>query len=257
MLTNNEIKYFAGLKNKRTRDEEGKFLVEGLHLIKECLSSELYYKDFIECIIVRDDFNLTGIPTKDIDILYASAKNFDKLSDTINPQGIIAVVKKPEHPNRLHNSGKNKLIIALDNINDPGNLGTIIRTCYWFNVDKILVSKNSVDLYNSKVLRASQGAIFHTDITTEADIILELLQLKDEFQILLTDLNAKKNLSDFIIKRNERYIIVFGNEANGISEDIKNQGFDLIKIGSFSDCESLNLSVSAGILIYQFANGLK
>ncbi len=257
MLTNNEIKYYAGLKNKRTRDEEEKFLVEGVHLIKECLSSQLYYKDFIECIIARDDFDLSVLPTKDIDILYASAKNFDKLSDTVNPQGVIAVVKKPEHPNRLHNSEKNRLIIALDNINDPGNLGTIIRTCYWFNVDKILISKNSVDLYNSKVLRASQGAVFHTDITTEADINSELLQLKDEFQILLTDLNAQKNLSNFNVKKTGRYIIVFGNEANGISDEIKKQDFDLIKIDSFTGCESLNLSVSAGIILNHFASGLK
>ena len=105
-------------------------------------------------------------------MLYCSEKNFDKISDTVNPQGIIAVVKKPEHASRMHNSEKNKLIIALDNINDPGNLGTIIRSCYWFNVDKILISRNSVDLYNSKVIRASQGAIFHTDITNEGDLRL-------------------------------------------------------------------------------------
>jgi len=257
MLTNNEVKYFAGLKNKKIRDEEGKFLIEGLHLIKECLSSDLYYKDYIECIIARDNFDLTLLPLKDIEILYVSEKNFDKLSDTVNPQGIMAVVKKPEHSNRLHNSEKNKLIIALDNINDPGNLGTIIRTCYWFNADKILISKNSVDLYNSKVLRASQGAVFHTDVVTEADIRTELLHLKGEYQILLTDLSAKKNLSELNIKKNQRYIIVFGNEANGISDEIKNQGFDFIKIDSFSDCESLNLSVSAGIILNHFANALK
>ena len=92
----------------------------------------------IECIIARDDFDLSTVPTKDIEVLYCSEKNFDKISDTVNPQGIIAVVKKPEHASRMHNSEKNKLIIALDNINDPGNLGTIIRSCYWFNVDKIL-----------------------------------------------------------------------------------------------------------------------
>ena len=257
MLTNKEIKYYADLKNKRSRDEEGKFLVEGIHLIKECLSSELYYSDQVECIIARDDFDLSLVPTKDVEIFYASQKNFERLSDTVNPQGIIAVVKKPEHENRLHNSDKHRIIVALDNINDPGNLGTIVRTCYWFNVDKILISKNSVDLYNPKVLRASQGAIFHTDIVTEADLRIELLQLKDECQILLTDLDAKKNLSDLNIKQSEKYIIVFGNEANGISEEIKSQGFDMIKIDGFSDCESLNLSVSAGIILYQVANSLK
>jgi TrmH family RNA methyltransferase len=257
LLTNKEVKYYADLKNKRHRDDTGLFLVEGVHLIRECLSSQLYYRDMIVCIIARDNFDLSSIPTKDIEIIYASEKNFARLSDTVNPQGIIAVVKKPEHSSRLHNSEKNKLIIALDNINDPGNLGTIIRTCYWFNVDKILISRNSVDLYNPKVLRASQGAIFHTDIITEAEIRAELLQLKDEYKILLTDLEAKKNLSDFSIKKNDRYIIVFGNEANGISEEIKKQGFDMIKIDSFSNCESLNLSVSAGIILYQFANGIK
>lgn len=257
MLTNKEIKYYADLKNKRSRDEEGKFLVEGIHLIKECLSSQLYYSEQIECIIARDDFDLSLVPTKDIEIFYASAKNFDRLSDTVNPQGIIAVVKKPEHSNRLHNSDKHKLIVALDNINDPGNLGTIIRTCYWFNVDKILISKNSVDLYNPKVIRASQGAIFHADIITEADLRVELLQLKDECKILLTDLDAKTNLSEYNIKQDEKYIIVFGNEANGISEEIKNQGFDLIKIDDFTGCESLNLAVSAGIILYKFKTALK
>lgn len=257
MLTNNEIKYFAGLKNKKTRDEEGKFLVEGIHLIKECLSSQLYYKDHIEYIIARDNFDLSLIPTKDIEILYCSEKNFDKLSDTVNPQGILAVVKKPQHPKKMHNSDKNKLIIALDSINDPGNLGTIIRSCYWFNADKILISKNSVDLYNSKVIRASQGAIFHTDITNEADLKSELMQLYGEYRILLTDLNAHQNLSDFTIDKKDKFVIVFGNEANGISEELRKQNFDLIKIDSFSRCESLNLSVSAGIILYRFASALK
>ncbi|MBS1491879.1 MAG: RNA methyltransferase [Bacteroidetes bacterium] len=257
MLTNKEIKYFADLKNKRTRDEEGKFLIEGIHLIKECLSSDLYYKDYIDCIIARDDFDLSLVPTKDIEILYASEKNFNRLADTVNPQGIIAVVRKPEHPEKLVLSESAKLIVALDNINDPGNLGTIIRTCYWFNVDKILISKNSVDLYNSKVLRASQGAMFHVDILPDCDLNLELLNLSEQYEVLLTDLGAKKNLSQFPINKNKKYAIVFGNEANGISQEIKNQEFELIKIDDYSDCESLNLSVSAGILLYNFKTVLK
>jgi TrmH family RNA methyltransferase len=257
MLTNKEIKYYSDLKNKRTRDEEGKFLIEGIHLIKECLSSDLYYKDYIECIIARDDFDLSLVPTKDTEILYASEKNFNRLSDTVNPQGIIAVVKKPEESKKLHLNETTKIIVALENINDPGNLGTIIRTCYWFNIDKILISGNSVDLYNSKVLRSSQGALFHVNIVTDCNINSELLKLKEEFDVLLTDLGAKKSLSQFPIDRNKKYIIVFGNEANGISEEIKNQKFDLIKIDDYSDCESLNLSVSAGIILYKFKTDLK
>ena len=120
--------------------EEGKFLVEGIHLIKECLSSKLYYGARSSALSQGMISTYPAVvPTKDIEVLYCSEKNFDKISDTVNPQGIIAVVKKPEHASRMHNSEKNDLIIALDNINDPGNLGTIIRSCYWFNVDKIVV----------------------------------------------------------------------------------------------------------------------
>ena len=256
MLTNNEIKYYVGLKNKKTRNEEGKFLIEGLHLIRECLASKFYYKDYIESIIVRDDFNLSQIPTKDIEVLYVSEKNFDKISDTVNPQGIIAVVRKPEYSDDYTHSNLN-LIVALENINDPGNLGTILRTCYWFNAGKILVSAGSVDLYNSKVLRASQGAVFHTNVRTEVDLYSELEKLSSDHEILLTDLSSKKSLSELNIDKNKKYVIVFGNEANGISDEIKEYKYDLIKIDNFTDCESLNLSVSAGIILNKFANALK
>lgn len=259
-MTKNEIKYFSGLKKKKYRESERKFLIEGAHLIEECLKSEIY-RSHLEKVFLSDDFRnhelLKFIRNSEhkTDIIPLDDKEFSQLSETVNSQGIIGVVSKNRSTSNELAAGN--LIVALNSINDPGNLGTIIRTCYWFGVDQLIISKNSAELYNSKVIRSTQGAVFDLNIKDEADLDADLkIFFERGYNIILTDLNADTNLSDLRYNTYDKYVFVFGNEATGINKNIlDNVNYHKIRINGFSDCESLNISVSAGIVLYTFKNG--
>jgi TrmH family RNA methyltransferase len=256
MLSSKELKLFLALKQKKIREKEGKFLIEGFHLIDECLKSSFR----IECIIIcegikkgqSDNSLLTLISIRKIPVHYVKRHQFIKLCETENSQGLIAVIYK-KTPKQL-DSISLRSVVVLDKISDPGNLGTIIRTAYWFGIDCIFLSHGSVDIYNSKVIRATQGALFHVNFYENVDLRSELSKLRsNKFEIYLFDLKAEKDLKNTTFS--DRNVFVFGNESDGISPEILEMSFEKVKINSFSDCESLNVSVSCGIVLsfYKFA----
>ena len=257
-MTNNELKYHENLKRKKFRDSEDLFLIEGIHLIEECLKSK-YYRQSLNKLIIRNGFandkflkNIQTVPGN-IEIAYLENNKFKRLSETVNTQGIIGVVRKTSLERK---SKRNNLIVALDCINDPGNLGTIIRTCYWFDVDEILISKQSAELFNSKVIRATQGAMFNMIINENQDLSKELNKLNTEgYQIYLADSNGRKLLSNLKFKNNDHVVFVFGNEAHGISKElIRSKSFNTIRIKRNTNCESLNVGVSVGIFLNSCRN---
>ncbi len=253
MLSKNGLKYYSSLRQKKIRENEGKFLIEGFHLLEECLRSSY----FLECVMVSQSVSfeknsklLSELEKKKITVHYLKESHFNKLADTENSQGIAAVVltKQDKYYESLY---KSKLIIALDKINDPGNMGTIIRTAYWFGADSVIISEDSVDIYNPKVLRATQGALFHIDIYNDVNLPKTLENLKKHgLAIYLLDAKAEKNIGD--ITPGDKTILVFGNEAGGISEYILNKGFERVKIKGFTNCESLNVSAACAIALYEF-----
>jgi RNA methyltransferase, TrmH family len=253
-LTNEELKYYIKLKQKKYREESKEFLIEGVHLIEECIKSK-YYKKNLYKVFVRNDFDDNIIKSlKNFEIEYLPATGFNKLAETENSQGIIGVVQMQENL-PLQNS---KIICAIENLNDPGNLGTIMRTCWWFGVDNILIGKDSVDIYNSKVIRASQGAIFNLLIKDKTNLAEELMNYhKNNYEIIITDLHTKDSLNNYKFAQDKKYILVLGNEANGISDEIKNlPQFIKIKIDSYTNCESLNVASSAAIIFYEIRKNI-
>lgn len=258
-MTGNELKYFSKLRLKKYRDQENKFLIEGDHLVAECVRSKFYSSNLTN-IFIREDYSNESLLDKiqikrpDIEITSLSERQFNQLTETVNPQGIIGVVLKSAKNSRTLN-GESKLITALDNVNDPGNLGTIIRTCHWFGLDELIIGTESVEIFNPKVIRASQGSLFHFEIHDNIELTKELkLYFENGYKIILADLNSKLCLDELSIDSNKKYLIVFGNEAKGIRDEISgNKNYDKIKIRGFSDCESLNLSVSAGIFLNAFS----
>ena len=255
-MNNKELKYYSNLKKKDFRDSENKFLIEGKHLIEECLKSR-YYSRNISLIIIRDDFSdgiLSVIKNSGIPHEKINANKFSKISETKNSQGIIAVINKISL--NIRGIKEAKLIVALDNINDPGNLGTILRTGWWFDVDKIYLSSDSVDLFNSKVIRGSQGAVFNCDIETNIDLIKKTNELYSKgWEIIAADLNTENFLDNMDFKNYKKRMLIFGNEANGVNKHILSESsVKKIKIRGFSECESLNVGVSAGILLSYFKN---
>jgi RNA methyltransferase, TrmH family len=252
-LTAEEAKKLASLKTKKYRDKYNQFLIEGEHLIYEAINSG--YTDAIEYVVLRNNYNNDAFldNLEGYKILETGKRNFDKISETSNPQGIAALVRKKYSNNETDTD----IIVALDNINDPGNAGTIIRTSYWFGVSNVLLSSNSVDLYNSKTVRASQGALFHLNIKEDSDLNAELetFRLKG-YEIVVTCLESTE-LEIYPVEKGKKYVIVFGNEANGVSESIvKNKNFGKVSIKGFSECESINVAVSSGIILNHFRRKL-
>ncbi|MFZ4590836.1 MAG: TrmH family RNA methyltransferase, partial [Ignavibacteria bacterium] len=244
-LTNNELKLIGSLQNKKFRDINNLYVIEGEHLIDEYLKSDLPDEN-VKYIIARNDYQNYDLEERvaGFNIHTLNRAKFDKLCDTKSPQGILAVIEKK----MIYANEQNRFIVALENINDPGNLGTILRTCYWFGVDKVLISENSADIFNPKTIRSTQGSLFHLSIETDVNLKTKLESLsKNGFDVFVTSLDGKPLGAEV---KTDKCVLVFGNEANGVSYDIQeNKDFKQIKIESYTECESLNVAVSAGILI--------
>ena len=249
MLSKNQIKYYSSLLNKKQRHEEKKFIVEGLKLITEAVN----YGFRCEIVISQKDFfdeNIgfaKFIGKNKINFDSVKAPEFEKLCDTKTPQGVIGVFNfKEQSKTDLTNE---KLIVALENISDPGNLGTIIRNCDWFGVKNVLLSPDCAERYNPKVVRSSAGSIFHLNLFYKNNFygVLEE-QKKTGYKILCADLNGE-NLYSFT--QNEKMILVLANEANGPTEKLL-QICDLkITIPKKGNAESLNVASASAVLISQ------
>lgn len=239
-VTNDKIKSLLNLRKKNVRYEEQKFLVEGLHL-----SEEAYKNNLLEVVLSTDEFLLQRF--SNVKQILVSDAVINKLSTTTSPQNIIGVVKMKKQES--FNSNK---YVVLDDINDPGNFGTIIRTSLALGVKDIIVSTNTVDEYNEKTLRATQGAIFKANI-----IRMNLEEAyakfkKDNIKIITTSLDTKQELKD--LNKPESFAVVLGNEARGISEISKNYSDESIIIPLQNDIESLNVAIAFSIVLYNLTN---
>ena len=178
MLTKNELKYFSSLNQKKFRNKENKFIVEGSKIVYEGLNSSFS----CELVLVTNKYfeenqdYIKRVTKKNLRLEVLKNQEFSKLTDTVNPQGI-AVFDKPAENGKANDNLGSKLIICLDNISDPGNLGTIIRNSDWFGIKEILFINNCADIYNPKSIRACMGSIFHLK-TFEDSKIERLIKLK-------------------------------------------------------------------------------
>lgn len=235
---NNEfIKEIVKLKEKKYRDLTNTFLIEGLHLVNEAINNNL-----IKVIFVLEDFSFDTNFKK----IIVSREAMKKLSDNPSLPKIMAIVEK-----KKEESIGNKVVI-LDRVQDPGNLGTIIRSATAFNFDTIILSNDSVDLYNSKVVRSTQGMLFNINILRR-DIKEEITNLKSKnYLILGTDVYNGSDVSKYTV--NKKFALVLGNEGTGVSEEVKSLCDDNLYIKMNSNCESLNVSVAASILMYELGS---
>lgn len=235
---NNEfIKETVKLKEKKYRDLTNTFLIEGLHLVNEAINNNL-----IKVIFVLEDFSFDTNFKK----IIVSREVMKKLSDNPSLPKIMAIVEK-----KKEESIGNKVVI-LDRVQDPGNLGTIIRSATAFNFDTIILSNDSVDLYNSKVVRSTQGMLFNINILRR-DIKEEITNLKSKnYLILGTDVYNGSDVSKYTV--NKKFALVLGNEGTGVSEEVKSLCDDNLYIKMNSNCESLNVSVAASILMYELGS---
>lgn len=234
-VNNDKVKCWQKLKEKKYRDLEKLFLVEDYHLVKEAIKKGIV-KEIIT-INKEDVFN--------IDTYYVTDKIMKLISSQVTGAKVIAVC------HMLPEKEVNGNIIVLDKLQDPGNLGTIIRSAVAFNFGAVVLSDDSVDIYNPKVVRASEGMIFHINII-RTNLIKFLNNLDKAYIKITTDVNDGKNIKEININK---CAIIIGNEGNGVSEEVKSISDEKVYINMTDNCESLNAAVCASILMYEVNNG--
>ena len=234
-VNNDGIKELRKLKDKKYRDESNLFLVEGDHLVKEAYKSG----NLVKLILTEDIYDF------DVEKLLVSDKVLQSISE-LNNTSVIGVCRKVSTVLDL-----TKNIVILDGVQDPGNLGTIIRSCIAFNIDNLVLSLDTVDLYNSKVIRSTQGMIFNMNIIRD-DICNTITMLKENgYKIYGTNVVNGIDIKD--VKKDEKYAIIMGNEGNGISKEVSSLVDKNIYIKMNDKCESLNVAVSASIILYELS----
>ena len=243
--SNETIKYFISLNDKKTRMNAKRFIVEGYHLVNEASKTNL-----LEAIISTDEKELKKI--NNVKRYLVNDAIINKIATTKNPQNILGIVKMLDHniTNLVPIIKENKTkLIMLDDVNDPGNLGTIIRTAAGLGYDGIIMSPNTVDLYNEKVIRSTQGVMFKIPIIkANLQEVIKLLKKEKVFCIGTALTNAKDVKH---ITKKDKFAICLGNEAKGISKEVSDNMDENVRIAMNNDVESLNVSIAAGIIMYE------
>lgn len=246
---NSIIKEIKKLKERKYRREENKFLVEGFRFVSEALESDFNVSEIFLCdnsLEKYKNFNIDDKIKSNTKVYLLSEKVFKTISSTDTPQGIIAVV----HNKDLNISDRNGFYVLVDRIQDPGNMGTIIRTAHAAGALGIVVTKGTVDIYNEKTLRSTMGSIFHVPILEDNNFDVVNSLINKGFKLLASSLQSDKNFYQLPLKDN-KIIICIGNEGNGISDEIYDISHETFKIPMPGGAESLNAGVAASIIMFE------
>ena len=228
---NQKIKDACALRLKKVRQEKGLFLMEGIKNLNMALKFG----------VVKQIFTKIGLPklNQDIECYKVNDEVLRKLANSENPEGVVFVCEqlKPRKDKASY-----RKIVYLDNINDPGNLGTILRTAVAFNYDAVILSKSSVDIYNEKVVAASKGALFLVDAYYD-----DIDNYTDGRQVIVSALDDAVPLSK--CPKEDNFVLVLGNESHGVSQEIIKKANKVVKIEMNDSIDSLNVAIAAGILM--------
>lgn len=244
---NNLFKETKKLKERRNRTKEGKYLIEGFRLIQEAFKANME----IEYLMINEeseeklDEYLYGYIEKDN--IYIMKNNlFNILTSTETPQGAIAVVKNREFKSDING----EFFLLCDKVQDPGNLGTIIRTAHAAGVDGIILTKGTVDIYNDKVIRSTMGSLFYVPIIQEDENLTFIKALKEDgFSLVATSLQESKDFFESDLKG--KMILSVGNEGNGISDEVFELADKKVKIPMPGGAESLNVAIATSIILFE------
>ena len=247
-----ELASIRSLSQKKFREIEDKFIVEGWRSVHDALHSSckidlaLVLQDHGEGNVraeVLDRLRELRIPVKEI-----TEKELNQISETVHSQGIVAVARKRKFTIDDLRIGTKHLVVVGDGIADPGNLGSIVRCCDWFGVDALLLSEGCVELHNEKVVRSSAGSFFHVQVVENLVFSDVLPQLKKQsFAIIATAGDASIEYTKIDSAR--KICLVFGNEARGVSDEVRETADLIVKIPKFGKADSLNVGVTCGIIL--------
>lgn len=233
-VQNERVKKWAKLQEKKYRDETNQFLIESEHLVEEALKQNL----------VKELIVLNGYEKEyKMDYTVVNESVMKKITSQMTPPHVCAVCQKKKEEDVNGN------FLLLDDISDPGNLGTIIRSAVAFNIPNLILSLNCVDLYNPKVIRSCEGMIFHINIV-RTDVFKFLDQLPPEYEVYGTDVVTGKNIKEISFSKGHTGIMI-GNEGRGLKNELKSYCKENLYIPMNSKCESLNAAISASIIMYE------
>ena len=239
---NAKVLAWKSLQEKKGREAQDAFLVEGPKMVRESFSSGF---DLL-ALLIREDYELTFPVPEQTPVWHLSSAAFSAVSETRTPQGIAAVLSRRLNPL----SGKR--FVALDAVQDPGNVGTIIRTADAAGFDGVILGKECADIFSPKVLRSTMGSVFRVGFSMPDDLPAFLRDLRTRgFSILSSQLDGelfynRENVSD-------SFVLVIGNEGNGISEAVKQEATHRLRLPMRGGAESLNAAVAAGIMMYELS----
>lgn len=235
-LTQKQRKLITSLQQKKYRNQHKLFIAEGIKVIQEFLNSDFELAELF--VTEKDVFEA-------YDSVLISEKELKKVSSLKSPNKALAMFKIPE----IQVVSPEGLVLALDSVNDPGNLGTIIRLCDWFGIQTLLCSLDTVDCYNSKVVQSSMGSLTRVRIFY-TDLILELK--KTSLPVFIADMDGENVYNSQLPKEG---ILVMGNEANGVSKEVQknsNRILSIPRFGNLQQTESLNVATATAILLSEF-----
>ncbi len=248
---NDVVKSIKKLKDKKYRDEEGCYLIEGIKIIEEAIEEKAIIEKIViceECIQSSEINQKLLYEIAKYDCIYVSKKVFESLTTVVAPQGMLAVVRKNSNNTPIDYS--QDIILVLDGIQDPGNLGTILRTADSVNLKQIIVSNKTADVYNPKVVRSTMGAIFRVKVIEAENLVATLKEIKkNKFKIMATSLGGTENIYDIEYKKK---VIVIGNEANGVSKEVLDIADKKVIIPMLGKTESLNAAVATSVILYEY-----
>jgi TrmH family RNA methyltransferase len=252
---NKLIKMASSLKQKKYRDELGLFIVEGVRLVEEASKSNwlvetcIYTSEAQKQIRVQEI--LAVLQSKQCRIIEVPTMIYEKISDTKEPQGIMAIVRKCAYQlEDVLSINERPLLAVLDEVQDPGNVGTIIRTAAAAGCTGVILTKGCADVFAAKVVRASMGSLFNIPVVegiTQSEIVLHFAQYS--IDILTTSLESSHVYFQADLKQS--VAVVFGNEGNGVSKQLLQSSKERIHIPLLGNVESLNVAASAAVILYE------
>jgi RNA methyltransferase, TrmH family len=243
MVSRSQLKFYASLKDRRARAESGLFIAEGHRIVQEGLKSAcacpvVFARDGVLGQNQETNRLLSG---RNVEVL--GEQEFRRMAGTENPQGIVGIF---EFSSLLSPTENEDALIALFDLADPRNMGTIIRSADWFGLRELVVGENCVDIFNDKVVRSSMGSIFHCRFLLAADLVRELAALRSRYRIVTADIGG----IDYRQRRRDgKAAFVFSNEARGPSDDILALSDEIITIPGGGQAESLNVSCAAAVIM--------
>ncbi len=253
-MTKHKLKELRELGSKKHRRDRGLFIVEGVRLVKEAVRSDFDITEAYFTSRLESDDDARGL----LDSLRGRCplvervtwREMDQISDAVTSQGAFAVVRQKRNApeSLLQRNNAESIVVSLDGVSDPGNLGSIIRTCDWFGVHAVVLGKNSVELYNPKVVRATMGSIFHLQVAEEADLLGTVSKAREAgYTIYVTDQDGEAHFDR--IRFAGKAMIIFGNEAWGVSDQLARVADVRVAIRRYGSADSLNVGVACGIVL--------